>query len=371
MIAVLLLACAATPVPAGARIELAGVATSQHSKPKHKSKRRATCAKPRRHRSKHRVACRRYPKRHAAKPTSAPSSISPSAPSAPACCAFAGVPAPPAAPTTPAAPAVAASLWDRPRLRDPVTVVADAAHRDLRLDPSRDYVVSVDPGGGGIPGGLSISGGHDVVVDGGHIEVPDAAGGLTLKGQTGVMWVHDLRISGPELMEGIDLDQRQPDATVVLRNVLVDAVHGSEAANHADLLQTWAGPARLLIDGFTGTTDYQGLFLIPNQRFTGPEPRFFDLRHVAVDDRGGYALWRGTGSTWPLYLQEVHVRPNPAKPGRDQWLWPKPSTGDASWAAVDASAPTESFVRPAGAGAAGISDVQPPVPRAEQLVATG
>jgi hypothetical protein len=343
------------------------------AKPRHQTV-RTTCSRRHGRRSKHRVHCKPYPKRPAARPTSAAPTAS-AAPAAPAAWAV------PAAPATPAASAdapastppatVGASLWDRPTLRDPITVVADAGHRDLRLDVTRDYLITLTAGANSIPGGLSISGGHNVVIDGGHIAVPDAGGGLVLQGQTGVAWVHDLRISGPELMEGIDLDQRVPDATVVLRNVLVDAVHGSAATNHADLLQTWAGPARLLVDGFTGSTDYQGFFLIPNQHFTGPEPRFFDLRHVDIDDRGGYAMWRGSGSAWPLYLDDVHVRPNPAKPGRDQWLWPKPSTGDASWAAVEGIAPAASFVRAVDGGATGISDVLAPAPRAEQLLPPG
>jgi hypothetical protein len=351
--------CAIAPAPVAART--ARDRTHHVAKPKHK-KPRTACSKRRSRGSKHRAHCKRYPKRRAAKPTSAAAPSPLAAPSAPACCAAV------AGPATPAPATMAGSLWDRPALRDPITVVADAGHRDLRLDPTRDYLVSLAPGAVSIPGGLSISGGHDVVIDAGHIAVPDAAGGLVLKGQTGVMWVHDLRISGPELMEGIDLDQREPGATVVLRNVLVDAVHGSAATNHADLLQTWAGPARLLVDGFTGSTDYQGFFLLPNQHFAGPEPQYFDLRHVDIDDHGGYALWRGTGSTWPLRLQDVQVRPNPAKPGRDQWLWPKPSGGDGSWSAVAGTAPAASFVRAGGAGATGISDLQAPAPRPEQLL---
>src|SRR3712207_8411972 len=43
---------------------------------------------------------------------------------------------------------------------------------------------------------------------------------------------------------------------------------------------------------------------------------------------GGYALWRESGNPYPVFVEDVHVRPNPAKPSRNWWLWPKPSTGD-------------------------------------------
>src|SRR5207237_7875490 len=126
--------------------------------------------------------------------------------------------------------------------------------------------------------------------------------GLALKNQSGTIWIRNLRISGRQLMEGIDLDERQPHSTVVLRNVLIDRVHGSQGTNHADLLQTWAGPSRLLVDGFTGATDYQGFFLLPNQLFDGPPPVLFDFRHVNIVDDGGSAFWRAPGNPFPLRL---------------------------------------------------------------------
>jgi hypothetical protein len=245
-----------------------------------------------------------------------------------------------------------ASAWGKPDLHSPITVVANASHSALALDTTKDYIVQLTPGADSIPGGLSIWGGHNVVIDGGHIDVPDHAGGLVLKNQTGTMWVHNLHISGAQLMEGIDLDERQPGATVVLQDILVDTVHGSYTTNHADLLQTWAGPSKLLIDGFTGSTDYQGFFLLPTQYMPGKPPELFDIRHVDIDDTaGGYALWRESGMSYPLNVQDVYVKPNPTKLSRDWWLWPKPSTGDTSWSQVSAGTPAGGSFVPGDTGA--------------------
>jgi hypothetical protein len=204
-----------------------------------------------------------------------------------------------------------------------------------------------------------------VVIDGGRLNITGASGGLTLKNQTGTIWIHNVHIAGPQLLEGIDLDERQPNATVVLRNVLIDTVHGSSDTNHADLIQTWAGPSRLLIDGLTGSTDYQGFFLLPRQQFaSGAWPKLFDFRHVDIDNNGGYALWRDPGNPYPQYVQDVYVTPNPAKPSRDSWLWPKPSTGDVSWPAVNGFAPPGgSFVHATATGAAGRADLPAPAPK--------
>jgi hypothetical protein len=145
-------------------------------------------------------------------------------------------------------------------------------------------------------------------------------------------------------MEGIDLQEPVRGATVVLRDVLIDKVHGSYTTNHADLIQTWAGPSRLLIDGFTGTTGYQGFFLLPNQLYKGPSPRVFDLRNVDIDDsHGGYALWLSDQhGSFPLHVQNVVVRANPLRTWRGWWLWgfqgqDSNAPGMGTWAAVAAS----------------------------------
>lgn len=235
----------------------------------------------------------------------------------------------------------APAAWPAPVLNRPQVINLQDGKTQLRLDPHRDYLLRL-PRNRELqaPGGVSITGGHDVVLSGGSVNVPDKSGALVLQQQTGVMHVQDVRFSGPHLMEGIDLDE--PTAVVQLENVDVGTVHGSFTTNHADLIQTWAGPRKLLIDGFTGSTDYQGFFLLPNQHYNGPAPQLFDLRNIYIDARrGGYALWRSTQPGFPLRLTNVYVSPNPAKPNRDLWLWPKPSTGDRSWRDVKVGVPGE------------------------------
>ena len=136
-------------------------------------------------------------------------------------------------------------------------------------------------------------------------EAPDSRDrtGLLLKNQTGTIHVEGLRISGADLAEGINLDQSE-GATVVLENIHVDTVHGSRSGHHADVLQTWAGPATLRVDGLTGSTEYQGLFLLP-QQFVDSPPSTFDLRRVVITGEpdganGGaaYLLWTDDNTPW-------------------------------------------------------------------------
>lgn len=266
------------------------------------------------------------------------------------------------------------SAWDRPVLVDPTTIVVNAAHNNLVLDQSKDYILHFTPGVDSMRTALTVWGGRNVVIDGGRLNITGHSGAMALKNQAGTIWIHDLHISGGSgLMEGIDLQEPMRGATVVLRDVLIDKVHGSYTTNHADLIQTWAGPSRLLIDGFTGATGYQGFFLLPNQLFKGPAPKIFDLRNVEIDDsRGAYALWvSDQHGPFPLHVANVVVRANPVRTWRGWWLWgfrgqDSNTPGKGTWASVSASDSLGArYVHATRWGASGIDEdaAPPPLPR--------
>ncbi|MGH2859557.1 MAG: hypothetical protein ACRDMJ_18950 [Solirubrobacteraceae bacterium] len=236
------------------------------------------------------------------------------------------------------APSGASLPWPAPKLKHPTTIaLTQSTPRRLELDPSRDYVLRLPLGHAlDVPYGFQIVGGHNVVMVGGTLHIERASGAMELVDQTGTVHIEGVRFTGPHLLEGFDLSESR-GATVELERVYVATVHGSRETNHADLIQTWAGPRRLLIDGFVGSTDYQGFFLLPNQHYSGPAPTLFDLRNVYIYDRGGYALWLQTSPHVPVHVSHVVVTPNPTKPQPGEWLWPSPSTASA-WRDVTASA---------------------------------
>lgn len=336
----------------------------------------------RRHTSK----CRRPTKRHRAPstggqlpPTSsalpaAASSAPPSAaPSAPA-------PAPTPAPIgsqTPPLPATLPSAWDEPALSDPTTIELSPTNYVVTLSQSQDYILECPSGGLTLPNALNIWGGHNVVLENCDFDVTSADWAGHFTDQSGTLWMQGVHFGGSQLTGGIQL--QEPGATVVLRDVLFDTVYGSQSTNHAELIQTWAGPARLMIDGLTGSTTYQGLFLTPNQQDAGPPPDVFDLRHIDIDDtQGAYALWLGdvtgspsgdaSGAIAMWNVQDVFVDPNPARTWSGWWLWPQPSTGDPTWGGVSAgTAPGGSFVQATTSGATGVDeDSEPPALIGEQ-----
>ena len=197
--------------------------------------------------------------------------------------------------------------WPPPALVAPITLDVSESNRDLQLDPNRDYRIVLPNRPVILLGGLVITGGHNVVLIGGDIEVPDVATapapeqrrGLYLHNQTGTIHIEGLHIGGADLSEGIDLDQRL-GAVVQLENISVDKVEGTRESNHADLIQTWGGPRVLQVDGFSGTTSYQGFFLLPQQHCPECLPDSFDLRRVVIrgDENSGYLLWTSDSAPW-------------------------------------------------------------------------
>lgn len=349
----------------------------RHSQPA----RHACRAKPK----KHRVAakrCRRHAKRHGGlsiappttSPAPAPSSSEPEPEPSPA----ANTPAPTVAGAPPIpVPLPVPSAWDRPSLSNPTTVELSDANHGMVLSQSKDYIVQCPPGTLQLTAALNIWGGHNVVLENCDLDITASDWAARFSNQAGTLWIHDVHFGGSDLTGGIQM--QEPGATVVMRDVLFDTVYGSLNTNHAELIQTWAGPSRLMIDGLTGSTTYQGLFLEPNQFDNGPPPTVFDLRHVDIDDsQGAYAMWLGdvngspsgdeSGSILSWNVQGVYVVPNPARTWPGWWLWPQPSTGDPTWDSVIAGAPPGgSYVQAAAGGATGVDEgTSPPALLGEQ-----
>jgi hypothetical protein len=230
--------------------------------------------------------------------------------------------------------------WAPPTLSHPTTISLSAKNRSLDLNPARDYRLVMPKKPLTVKGGLSITGGHNVVLVGGTLLVPSVTQapdpqdrrGVYLKGQTGVVHIEGLQIGG-DLSEGFDLDERL-GATVQIENVDVATVHGSRDTNHADVIQTWAGPAKLLVDGLRASSDYQGLFLLPNQHWTdGPAPQVFDIRRsvITLSDGAGYGVWVPDSAPW-MHADGLTIVTS--KTDRGKVLWPASQLGQVKVAST-------------------------------------
>ncbi|WP_380165757.1 hypothetical protein [Jannaschia sp. R86511] len=244
--------------------------------------------------------------------------------------------------------------WAPPELVDPERVLVTEDNRNLELDPERDYELVLPDEPLEVAGGVTVVGGRNVVMIGGEISIPDSGArdgndvrAVYLKNQTGTVHIEGLAITGEGLGEGFNLDQRE-GAVVQLQNIHVETVQGTREGHHADLIQTWAGPRQLLVDGLTGSTSYQGFFLLPQQFGEQPEPELFDLRDIDITgvEGSGYLLWRDE-SSWPISVEDVHVSPQYDTDDRGAFLWPR-DDGTGSWDDVRSGAPDGGSFVPEG-----------------------
>ena len=266
--------------------------------------------------------------------------------------------------------ASAATLrWPKPTLANPITVQLGTGYTHTTLSSARDYVVK-------LPatqkrGGTWLEGGHNVVIVGGSITIPSGLPAsatsaqrtaLYIKGATGTVHVQGVLIdgSGGGQLDGIDINA--PQATVQLAYDRVVGIRGGERSWHGDVVQPWGGVKALRMDHFTGSSNYQGLFLDPSAGPIG-SVQLSSVNLVATTtaplDGGGVMLWLNTDasvcSKYPVTLENAWVAPRPGV-SLAGTVWPSLLT--LAGACPKVTGPLHVGIPPSGsyvpAGAAGI-----------------
>jgi hypothetical protein len=191
-------------------------------------------------------------------------------------------------------------------------IEVDPTDKHQRVRGSGDVRIKLP----GVPTGpVTVEGFRDVVSIGGSIRAltGSKAGG------------HDQRmlyIPGGRLVhiEGLELDGSTEGAetdgitanglgmTLQLQNIRCTGLNGTQASNHADAVQAWLGLARLLVDGLTFTSGYQGLKW---QKKAGTAGRMGPALLRRVNGHGlhgqKYLVWPDKDA--PATLEDVWVNP--------------------------------------------------------------
>jgi hypothetical protein len=172
---------------------------------------------------------------------------------------------------------------------------------------------------------LHIRGGRNVVWIGGHVRienqplfsratdrraivVSDAIDGSSVPGR--VIHLEGLLLDGGDLSEGINTNV--PSAVVQLQNIRVEEVRlrgaddrdgtgGYPSKSHPDVLQLWGSKQELRVDGLTGRSNYQGLFLnedTPGRRLGPNYFRRVDLEMVSRPGEDGRTYAGHRGYAW-------------------------------------------------------------------------
>jgi hypothetical protein len=224
--------------------------------------------------------------------------------------------------------------WAPPHLDDPITVRLGDGYTTTKLAPDQDARIE-------LPdtvkrGGVTIEGGHDVVIVGGQIAIPPGTPSgiennrfrtaVYVKGATGTVHLEGLRLSAGQGVEWDAVDVAAPAATVQLENVRADRLHGTLDGFHADVIQPWGGVRNLRVDRLTASSDYQGV-TIPVDAGPIGRAELGDVNIKGLGDGsggGGHLLWLTSGTdecdSYPVQLRHFYVEQRPeAKFSKSTW----------------------------------------------------
>ena len=269
-----------------------------------------------------------------------------------------------ASPTPPNQPRL---RWAPPVLVNPTTIALNGGYTKLRLDPTKDYILRMPAH----PkrGGTHISGGHNVVLIGGHVQLParqqaddgqiiacDAQkncgdGACSTRADPPTSWSYHTycrafyieQSTGTVHIEGVLIDGTQtkqdafaisaPAATVQIQNVRVEGLYGDEATWHADVIQPWGGVKELRVDRLTAETAFQGLQLAPDPR-GNPNVGTIRVSRTNIAGRGNWKIMASYGCSFArrLAFSEFYVQPGPGR-SLATTIWP-PATGPYACKAI-------------------------------------
>lgn len=285
--------------------------------------------------------------------------------------------APPQAPS-PHAPSDAQLLpWAPPECGDSghgcqdLYLANTGAHQTLYLNDDTDYRIQL-PTAGPLVGGITITGGRNVQLIGGEIDLTypcsndasDCTGIYIAKSSPGAVFVEGVWIHNPTNIgrtcpggasstsqtcstgHGIDVNTADNGVinvnTITLENVRIDGISGcSGYDDHADVFQPYQAPDDTIrVDRLTGVTNCQGMQLDPDLAYSKWHtfPRSITVDNTNIDaaynpykhEANGYTwwlTWRFTCTAGPLGLTSDYFSGPPTKPTAAS-VWPDPRNHD-------------------------------------------
>ena len=210
-----------------------------------------------------------------------------------------------------------------PALDHPITITLPDTRTVTKMDPGKDYVIVLPPRTKN--GSTTLIGGHNVVMIGGEIAVPEGdkmQRGLYIKGATGTVHVEGIHFAMDRGAEADAIVIAAPDAIVQIENVRIDGVHGHQQTWHADVIQPWGGARALLIDRLTASTSYQGIQLtdlkapigslsISRTNIKGIGSQVWTSG--ALGGNGGFLFWAQCNLTARVQFDQFYLQPRPER----------------------------------------------------------
>jgi hypothetical protein len=157
------------------------------------------------------------------------------------------------------------NAWlERVDLQDPITIDLHVGPDLLRLDDARDYILRMpDAKKTGV---LEIRGGRNISIVGGYMSVASPGPNISISDGPNavagrIVHIEGVLIDGSSGAESDGIKINAPRTTVQVKNVRIVGLRGTLDTLHADLIQPWGGVGELRINGFTGASRYNSLYL--------------------------------------------------------------------------------------------------------------
>ncbi len=220
--------------------------------------------------------------------------------------------------------------WAPPALVDPVTINLGENDWLSTLSSGQDYIINL-PTTVTRKRRVQIEGGRNVVVIGGQIEISNVDNAFIIKsGDYGrVVHIEGVLISHESsIAQGDAFGISAPTSIIQIQNARVEHLQGyldtESGGVHSDVIQTWGGSLEVRVDRLSGSSNYQGLFLVANyntnNKFT------FKRMDISLDPEwfagagGGGVVWLdrglsgGMGGPFPNEFVNFYGQPRSGTP---------------------------------------------------------
>ena len=272
--------------------------------------------------------------------------------------------------------ATAASVgtsFARPSLSNPITIQLHVGADSLHLDDSRDYILKMP--GQKKTGPLAIRGGHNVLIVGGYMSTTSKGPNINVSDDSGtksgrIVHIERMLIDGSSKVPSDGIKIQAPHTIVQLEMDRFVGFWGTLSGYHADVVQPGGGVQELRIDGFTGSSHYNNLYLrrendplkpqigkvtlrnanmfgYTNSKSTVPETT---IRGIAIGTQGNPpsddSLKINCSVTDPMLLDNFWVTP-PSGRAAGQFVWPDDRMASpANWCNAKYSSTTHTITWP-------------------------
>lgn len=224
--------------------------------------------------------------------------------------------------------AQAALNWPAPVLTNPETITVGTTFdsQPPDLDVNRDYIIKLPPTVRN--GALTIVGGNNVVIIGGHIRLPVYSGtsirarAIYITGNQGVVHIEGVLIDTVAGGLGDGIAIQASNSIVQVQNCRIMNIQGVQSGFHGDVIQPWGGVKDLRVDQLTASSNYQGLFCPVNAgpigRIVVKRTNITALPEGEPDAGGGYMWWTGTEPS--VIFSEFYIQPRAGRLlGKSVW----------------------------------------------------